>query len=87
MEHPWIMLKRFDLKEFEFVLQRGTIFSIYNFHYLQERLEKKKKKLSSQMSEALKLKKFRDRKGVSIEEMLEKYLNIGGTKCLKLCKC
>ena len=32
------------------------------------------------MSEALKLKKFRDRKGVSIEEMLEKYLNIGGNK-------
>ena len=34
-------------------------------------------KLSAQMSEALKLKEFRDRKGVRIEKMLENYLEIG----------
>ena len=34
-------------------------------------------KLSAQLSEALKLKEFRDRKGVSIEKMLENYLDIG----------
>ena len=45
--------------------------------FLQEKLEKKQKKLSAQLSEALKLKEFRDRKGVSIEKMLENYLEIG----------
>jgi protein Shroom len=45
--------------------------------FLQEKLEKKQKKLSAQLSEALKLKEFRDRKGVSIEKMLENYLDIG----------
>ena len=34
-------------------------------------------KLSAQLSEALKLKEFCDRKGVSIEKMLETYLEIG----------
>ena len=34
-------------------------------------------KLSAQLSEAVKLKEFRDRKGVTIEKMLENYLEIG----------
>ena len=43
----------------------------------QESLNRKKAKLTLQLSEAVKLKEFRERKAISIEKMLQTYLDIG----------
>ena len=81
-----LLFLRTKLETTETMLQTGnnhvdTVYIIVQIRkvvfLLQEKLEKKKMKLSGQLSEALKLKEFRDRKGVSIEKMLENYLGIG----------
>jgi len=43
----------------------------------KESLNRKKAKLTLQLSEAVKLKEFRERKAISIEKMLQTYLDIG----------
>ena len=82
-----LLLLRSKLETTETMLQTGTdnvdkvgienSARVKDSFLLKEKLQKKQKKLSAQMSKALKLKEFRDRKGVRIEKMLENYLEIG----------
>ena len=82
-----LLFLRSKLETTETMLQTGTdnvdkvgienSARVKDSFFFKEKLQKKQMKLSAQMSEALKLKEFRDRKGVRIEKMLENYLEIG----------